>query len=40
VFFGHFATIAGTFLQQGAELWVPRTDQIGGNDPDIAPITL
>ncbi|MEG3439060.1 hypothetical protein V0288_18185 [Pannus brasiliensis CCIBt3594] len=31
-------TIAETFLRQGAEIWVLRTNQIGGNDPDIAPI--
>jgi predicted Abi (CAAX) family protease len=31
-------TIVRTFLQQGADVWVLRTNQIGGNDPDIEPI--
>ncbi|MEX0271080.1 CAAX protease [Leptolyngbyaceae cyanobacterium UHCC 1019] len=30
--------IAKQFLNQGATLWVLRTNQIGGNDPDIEPI--
>ncbi len=30
--------IAKQFLDQGATLWVLRTNQIGGNDPDIEPI--
>jgi predicted Abi (CAAX) family protease len=35
--------IAHTFLKYGASVWVLRTNQIGGSDPDIepiAPITL
>lgn len=31
-------TIVKTFLQHGAAVWVLRTNQIGGNDPDIEPI--
>jgi predicted Abi (CAAX) family protease len=30
--------IAKQFLDQGATLWILRTNQIGGNDPDIEPI--
>jgi predicted Abi (CAAX) family protease len=36
-------TIVKVFLKQGATVWVLRTNQVGGNDPDlepIAPITL
>jgi predicted Abi (CAAX) family protease len=31
-------TIASVFLEQGASVWVLRTNQIGGQDPDIEPI--
>jgi predicted Abi (CAAX) family protease len=31
-------TIIHTFLRQGADVWVLRTNQIGGHDPDISPI--
>jgi predicted Abi (CAAX) family protease len=31
-------TVVKTFLQHGAAVWVLRTNQVGGNDPDIAPI--
>jgi predicted Abi (CAAX) family protease len=31
-------TIARTFLRHGAEIWVLRTNQIGGDDPEISPI--
>ncbi|MCY7282393.1 MAG: hypothetical protein LH679_02920 [Cyanobacteria bacterium CAN_BIN43] len=31
-------TIVQVFLEQGASVWVLRTNQVGGNDPDIAPI--
>ncbi len=31
-------TIVHAFLEHGASVWVLRTNQIGGNDPDIAPI--
>ncbi|BAU09715.1 hypothetical protein LEP3755_01900 [Leptolyngbya sp. NIES-3755] len=31
-------TIAETFIKYGASVWVLRTNQIGGFDPDIAPI--
>jgi predicted Abi (CAAX) family protease len=30
--------IAQIFLKHGASIWVLRTNQIGGYDPDIAPI--
>ncbi|MEB3338403.1 MAG: CAAX protease, partial [Leptolyngbyaceae bacterium] len=30
--------IATQFLKQGASIWVLRTSQIGGDDPDIAPV--
>ncbi|MEX0271077.1 hypothetical protein AB3R30_18225 [Leptolyngbyaceae cyanobacterium UHCC 1019] len=30
--------IAKQFLDQGATLWVLRTNQIGGDNPDIEPI--
>ena len=30
--------IARIFLQLGATLWVIRTNQVGGHDPDIEPI--
>lgn len=36
-------TVARVFLQQGASVWVLRTQQVGGTDPDIeaiAPMTL
>lgn len=38
--FPRFASdkIARIFLKYGADIWVLRTNQIGGNDPDIAPI--
>ncbi|MGV0028887.1 CAAX protease [Phormidesmis priestleyi] len=32
-------TIVQVFLEQGAAVWVLRTNQIGGYDPDIEPIT-
>jgi predicted Abi (CAAX) family protease len=31
-------TVVKTFLDQGASVWVLRTNQIGGYDPDIEPI--
>jgi len=31
-------TLARIFLEQGASMWVLRTNQVGGNDPEIAPI--
>jgi len=31
-------TIVKTFLRQGASVWILRTNQIGGYDPDIEPI--
>jgi len=31
-------TIVKVFLEYGASVWVLRTNQIGGNDPDIEPI--
>ncbi|MBE9013875.1 CAAX protease, partial [Pseudanabaenaceae cyanobacterium LEGE 13415] len=31
-------TIAETFIQYGASVWVLRTNQMGGFDPDISPI--
>jgi len=31
-------TIVQVFLEQGASVWVLRTNQVGGNDPDISPI--
>lgn len=31
-------TIVQVFLEQGASVWVLRTNQVGGQDPDIAPI--
>jgi predicted Abi (CAAX) family protease len=31
-------TIARLFLEKGATVWVLRTNQVGGYDPDIAPI--
>jgi predicted Abi (CAAX) family protease len=31
-------TIVQVFLEQGASAWVLRTNQVGGYDPDIAPI--
>jgi predicted Abi (CAAX) family protease len=31
-------TIVQVFLEQGASVWVLRTNQVGGNDPNIAPI--
>jgi predicted Abi (CAAX) family protease len=31
-------TVVRTFLKYGATVWVLRTSQIGGNDPDIEPI--
>lgn len=31
-------TIAKLFLEQGASIWVLRTNQVGGYDPDIEPI--
>ncbi|WP_019501452.1 hypothetical protein [Pseudanabaena sp. PCC 6802] len=31
-------TIVRVFLEQGASVWVLRTNQIGGHDPDIEPI--
>jgi predicted Abi (CAAX) family protease len=30
-------TIAGVFVDHGASAWVLRTNQVGGEDPDIAP---
>ncbi|MGL5082601.1 MAG: CAAX protease [Microcoleaceae cyanobacterium] len=33
-------TIVEIFLQYGATVWVLRTNQIGGHDPDIEPIAL
>lgn len=33
-------TIAHQFIQQKAEVWVLRTNQVGGYDPDIEPIAL
>ncbi len=31
-------TVAQIFLEQGASVWVLRTNQVGGNDPDIEPL--
>ena len=31
-------TVVRSFLRQGASVWVLRTSQIGGHDPNIAPI--
>jgi len=31
-------TIAKQFLQEGASIWVLRTSQVGGYDPDIEPV--
>ncbi|MBF2026243.1 MAG: CAAX protease, partial [Oscillatoriales cyanobacterium C42_A2020_001] len=31
-------TIVKVFLEQGATVWVLRTNQVGGNDPDLEPI--
>lgn len=31
-------TVAQVFLKQGASLWVLRTNQVGGDNPDIEPI--
>jgi predicted Abi (CAAX) family protease len=31
-------TVVKTFLDHGASVWVLRTNQIGGYDPDIEPI--
>lgn len=31
-------TVAHQFLEQGAMIWVLRTNQVGGDDPDIEPI--
>lgn len=31
-------TVAREFIDRGADVWVLRTSQIGGNDPDIEPI--
>ncbi|MGF1537653.1 MAG: CAAX protease, partial [Elainellaceae cyanobacterium] len=31
-------TVVKVFLEHGASIWVLRTNQIGGHDPDIAPI--
>ena len=31
-------TVIRIFLKQGASVWVLRTSQIGGYDPNIAPI--
>lgn len=33
-----FDRLAQIFLDQGADLWFLRTNQIGGNDPDILPL--
>ncbi len=33
-----FEAIGKAFLQQGASLWLLRSNQVGGIDPDIAPI--
>ena len=32
-------TIAHSFLKQGATIWVLRTSQIGGHDPDVEPVS-
>lgn len=32
-------TIIRVFLEYGASVWVLRTNQIGGHDPDIEPIS-
>jgi predicted Abi (CAAX) family protease len=32
--------IARSFLQHGASVWVLRTNQLGGHDPDIEPVPL
>lgn len=32
--------VAHQFIKQNASLWVLRTNQVGGNDPDIEPIAL
>jgi len=32
-------TIVQVFLEQGASVWVLRTNQVGGQDPDIEPIS-
>jgi predicted Abi (CAAX) family protease len=31
-------TLARVFLRHGASLWVLRTNQVGGHDPDIEPL--
>jgi len=31
-------TIVTTFLQQGGVVWILRSNQVGGHDPDIEPI--
>jgi len=31
-------TIVELFLSQGAAMWVLRTNQVGGFDPDIEPV--
>lgn len=33
-------TLAKLFLEHGAAIWVLRTNQVGGYDPDIEPVTL
>ncbi len=33
-----FDRLAQIFLDQGADLWFLRTNQVGGNDPDILPL--
>ena len=33
-----FDRLARIFLDRGADLWILRTNQVGGNDPDILPL--